>query len=84
MKRYLVSVDTTGEQLNDGPIITSPCGGAILWTDLDEAGEAAKALVDGGTVQGAYVHLLRPVAFYLPQQGSVVTLEDTTKDVGDN
>lgn len=66
MARYILTVDMTGEQLNDGPLLTSPMGGTLVYNSAEEAGEAARALVEGGTVRGAYVQLLRPVAFYMP------------------
>lgn len=60
-----MTVDLTGEQLNDGPLVTG-IGGPIIYQALADAEEAAKQLVKGGTVKGAYVQLLRPVAFYMP------------------
>lgn len=72
MARYVLTVDVTGEQLNDGPLITSPGGGAIIYHELREAEDAARALVQGGTVKGAYVQLLRPVAFYMPDMAGRV------------
>lgn len=83
MARYVITVDMTGDQLNDGPVLTSPMGGLITYTDIDEAGDAAKSLVRGGTVKGAYVQLLRPVAFYLPELAGEVQ-QDPEPDVQGN
>lgn len=82
MSRYIITVDTTGEQLNDGPIVTTPMGGPLIYQGemaIEEAGLAARALVNGGTVKGAYVQLLRPVAFYMPDMaGTVDSAPDPT------
>ena len=56
----------TDEQLDDGPIVCTPMGSPVLYEDLDDASAAAKALVKGGTVRGAFVQVLRPVALYTP------------------
>ncbi len=86
MSRYVITVDMTGEQLNDGPMVTSPMGGPIIYSGegaMEVASMAAKALVNGGTVKGAYVQLLRPVAFYLPEMaGNIDYAADTV--AGDN
>lgn len=80
MSRYVVTVDMTGDQMNDGPVITSPGGGVIIYGEIEEAEDAAKQLVRGGTVKGAYVQLLRPVAFYLPDMaGRVPNAEDPVR-----
>lgn len=65
-QRYFLTVIVNDDQLEDGPIITSPGGGAITYDDLDDAGAAAKQLVAGGTVKGAFVQKLVPVALYTP------------------
>lgn len=80
MSRYVVTVDMTGEQLNDGPIVTG-LGGPIVYLAIGEAEDAAKQLVRGGTVKGAYVQLLRPVAFYMPDAaGRVPNAEDPVRE----
>lgn len=80
----MITVDMTGDQLNDGPVLTSPMGGLIVYTGpgaLNEAEDAAKQLVRGGTVKGAYVQLLRPVAFYMPDAaGRVPNAEDPVRE----
>lgn len=82
MARYVLTVDTTGEQLNDGPLLTSPMGGVITYSSIEEASEAAKQLVAGGTVQGAYVHILRPMAFYMPLAQGKIDWPDTESHEG--
>ena len=64
MQRFVITVDKTGEQLNDGPLLVGPGGGCIVYFERSEAEAAARGLVEGGTVKGAFVQLLRPVAFY--------------------
>lgn len=82
MARYLLTVDVTGEQLNDGPLLTSPMGGTLIYDTLDDAAEAAKQLVRGGTVKGAYVQLLRPVAFYMPDMAGLVPVDEAPETGG--
>lgn len=75
MRRFVITVDTDGTQLNDGPVLTSPMGGVIVYQGEDaetEANEAARRLVEGGSVKGAFVQLLTPTTFYLPDSAGSV------------
>jgi hypothetical protein len=78
LSRYIITVDTTGQQLNDGPVLTTPMGGPVIYQGdgaMEVACAAAKALVNGGDVKGAYVQLLKPVAFYMPTMAGLVDSE---------
>lgn len=66
-QRFFLTIIVAEDQLEDGPIVTSPMGGALTYESVDEAGDAARALVAGGTVRGAFVQKLVPVALYTPQ-----------------
>lgn len=63
--RYFLTI-TTDTALEDGPIVVSPMGGVVVYHELDDATNAAKALVDGGSVKGCFVQKLLPVALYTP------------------
>lgn len=69
MKFFLSAV--TDEQFEDGPVITSPLGGVLVYHSMDEASDAARALTAGGTVKGVFVQKLVPVALYTPTMEQV-------------
>lgn len=69
--RLVVTVDVTGEQLENGPLVGGPAS-PIEYPSVAEAGEVARALVAGGTVKGAYVQQLRPVAYFMPVKDDVL------------
>lgn len=69
MNRYVISLDMTGDQGEDGPVVTSPMGGAVIYTGptaMEDAGEAARELVKNPQIHGAYVVLLKTVVLYTP------------------
>lgn len=71
--RYCLSI---GED-ETGALVCSPLGGLIVYYNMEDACEAAKALVNGGRVPGCFVHKLPVVAFYM---GIVLDADNTYAD----
>lgn len=62
--RYLITVIRNEHDTDDGLLVVSLSGGALCYSTVEEAGVAARELVEGGTVEGAFVQKLVPVALY--------------------
>lgn len=79
--RIVITIDQDGTQGPNGPILVGPRG-VIVFTDAKVAGEAANAIVKGGTAKGAFLQQLRPVALYVGVgEGEVAVLDDGVTEV---
>ena len=64
--RYFICV---GDDPDTALILAGPLGGPVVYHDHHEACEAAREIVRGHTVRGAFVMKFTPTAFYLPVVG---------------